>query len=91
MTAAERLGVPAPEAAVRFNGAAMVAGGVALCANVLPRVAATGLLAALVPTTIAGHAFWKMEPDDPARGIQKIQALKNLALIGGLGLVASGA
>lgn len=88
VAAAERLGVPSPEAAVRLNGAVMVAGGAALCTNVLPRAAATGLIAALVPTTLAGHAFWTMDADDPARITQRIQVLKNLGLAGALAQIA---
>lgn len=77
------LGIPYPEAAVRLNGAAMVAGGAALGLGILPRAAATGLVASLVPTTLAGHRFWAHE--DPAkRKTNRIQFLKNLGLLGGL-------
>jgi putative oxidoreductase len=85
---AAALGVPNPEAAVRFNGGAMVAGGVALGLGVLPRTAAAGLAASLVPTTLAGHAFWSHE-DPGARKTNRIQFLKNLGLLGGLVAVAS--
>lgn len=86
---AEDMGVPQAEMAVRANGAAMVLGGAALATGVLPRVAAAGLIASLIPTTVAGHAFWKI--DDPStRTVQRIQVLKNLGLIGGLALVAGG-
>lgn len=85
---ATRLGLPSPETAVRFNGAAMAVGGAALVANVYPRAAATGLIASLVPTTLAGHAFWNLDADDPGRTVQRIQVLKNLALIGALAQVA---
>ncbi len=81
--AAAELGLPEPELMVRINGAAMVAGGAALVANVLPRWAAAGLIASLVPTTLAGHAFWKHD-DEAARGGQRIQFLKNVGLAGGL-------
>lgn len=85
---AERLGLPNPEAAVRLNGAAMVAGGAALILNVVPRLAAAGLAASLVPTTLAGHPFWN--EDDPAvRTGHRIQALKNAGLLGGLLAVAA--
>jgi putative oxidoreductase len=85
---AEELGLPQPETAVRLNGAAMVAGGAALMLNVFPRLAAAGLAASLVPTTMAGHAFWKDE--DPAtRKGNRIQVLKNAGLIGGLLSVAA--
>ena len=84
---AEVLGLPEPELAVRFNGVAMAAGGAALILDVFPRLAATGLAASLVPTTVAGHAFWKDE--DPARRTaNRIQVLKNTGLIGGLLTVA---
>lgn len=86
--AAADLGLPRPETAVRVNGAAMVAGGAALSLNVLPRSAALGLIASLVPTTIAGHGFWKH--DDPGtRTTQRVQALKNLGLVGGLLAIAT--
>ncbi|UMG94703.1 DoxX family membrane protein [Nocardioides sp. TF02-7] len=88
VAAAADLGLPRAEAAVRFNGAAMALGGAALVTGVLPRAAAWGLVASLVPTTVAGHAFWK--DDDPAtRKANRIQCLKNLGLAGGLLLVAS--
>src|SRR6478609_9278134 len=49
------------ELAVRAHGAAMVAGGIALALDVQPRLAALGLIAALIPTTLAGHPFWNEE------------------------------
>jgi putative oxidoreductase len=77
------LGIRDPETAVRVNGAAMTAGGVALGLGILPRAAAAGLAVSLVPTTLAGHAFWNH--DDPgARKTNRIQFLKNLGLLGGL-------
>lgn len=85
---AEEFGVPNPEMAVRANGAAMVLGGSALALGVFPRAAATGLAVSLVPTTLAGHAFWKV--DDPVvRNTQRIQVLKNMALAGGLLTIAA--
>jgi putative oxidoreductase len=80
---AAALGVPNPAAAVRFNGVAMAAGGVALGLGVLPRTAATGLAASLIPTTLAGHAYWQHE-DPAARKQNRIQFLKNAGLLGGL-------
>ncbi|HLI68148.1 MAG TPA: DoxX family protein [Ktedonobacteraceae bacterium] len=79
-------GLPNPKVAVELNGAAMVAGGTMLALGIMPRLAAAGLIASLVPTTIVGHAFWKEEPG-PARETQKIQFFKNLGLLGGLLLV----
>jgi|SRR5579884_2765200 len=83
---AAALGLPDPALVVRANGAAMVVGGVALALNVLPKLAAAGLVASLIPTTIAGHPFWR-EEQPAARNGQLIQFLKNTGLLGGLVLV----
>lgn len=88
VTVAAQFGVPKPEVAVRLNGAAMAAGGAALIVGVQQRAAALGLLGSLVPTTLAGHPFWN-ESDPNVRANQRVQALKNLGLIGGLlGVIA---
>ena len=83
VTAADQFGMPNPELAVRLNGAAMTVGGAALIVGVQQRAAALGLVASLIPTTLAGHPFWN-ESDPKMRANQRIQALKNLGLIGGL-------
>lgn len=84
---AARLGLPLePELAVRLNGATMLAAGVALALGVRPRLAAATLAASLVPTTLAGHPFWR-EEDPDARRQQRIHCLKNLGLFGGTLLV----
>jgi putative oxidoreductase len=78
--AAMRSKVPLPEddeLLVRANAAVQVAAGALLAAGLAQR------LSALVPTTLAGHAYWSL--DDPAaRKAQRIQFHKNMALIGGL-------
>ncbi|MCI7551512.1 MAG: DoxX family protein [Actinomycetaceae bacterium] len=83
-------GFPYPEETVRANGAAMVLGGAALTLGILPRAAALGLVASLVPTTVTGHAFWKIA-DDKQRKVQQINFLKNLGMAGGLIAVATSA
>lgn len=85
---ADDFGIPNPELAVRLNGSAMVVGGVALAVGVLPRLAALGLATSLVPTTLAGHAYWKMDDPMTARA-NRLHAFKNLSLIGGLLVVAA--
>jgi putative oxidoreductase len=71
---------------VQLNATAMVAGGLLLLTP-LRRAAAVAIMAALVPTTLAGHPYWSI--DDPAqRGQQRTQFLKNLGLLGGLLLAA---
>jgi uncharacterized membrane protein YphA (DoxX/SURF4 family) len=72
---------------VRLNGAAEVLGGVALASGNGRRLGALVLAASLVPTTLAGHAFWQ-ETDPAARANNKIHFLKNLGLLGGLLLAA---
>ncbi|WP_433611926.1 DoxX family protein [Dactylosporangium sp. CA-139114] len=75
------------ETLVRINGAAQVAGGVLLATGHATRPAALLLAGSLVPTTLAGHAFWEIEnPQDRAQ--QRIQFMKNLGLMGGLLLAA---
>jgi putative oxidoreductase len=83
--AAIRRVVPLPEdeVVVRGNAAVQVAGGAMLALGVLPRLSALALIGSMVPTTLAGHAYWSAE--DPAvRKLQRIHFHKNLAMIGGL-------
>ena len=86
---AANVGVPNPDLAVRANGAALVIGGAALALNVAPRAAATLFACCLIPTTLAGHPFWK-ETSETGRAGQQTQFLKNLSMLGGLLFVASG-
>ena len=75
------------EAVVRANGGAQAAAGALLALGIMPRLSATVLAGSMVPTSLAGHAFWKI--DDPVmRKTQRVQFLKNLAMIGGLVAVA---
>jgi putative oxidoreductase len=72
-----------PATLVRVNGAAQVLGGVLLATGRATTPASLVLAASLVPTTLAGHAFWQLE--DPAeRRQQRINFLKNAGLFGGL-------
>ena len=85
---AEKLGLPQDtETLVRLNAGLQVGAGVLLAVDKLPRLAALALLTSLVPTTLAGHAFWK-ESDDDARNMQRTQFLKNASMAGGLLLAA---
>ena len=85
---AAAMGVPEPEVAVVLNGGAMVVAGTALAAGLAPRLSAAVLAGLLVPTTLAGHAFWK-ESEPRARAQQRIQFLKNVCMLGGLVEVVS--
>lgn len=84
---AAAIGVPQPELAVRLNGTTMVVSGTALALGILPRWSALTLVSCLVPTTAAGHAFWKEEAREK-RTPQLIHFLKNVSMVGGLLIVA---
>jgi putative oxidoreductase len=86
---AAALGVPKPELAVTLNGGAMVVAGVALSCGVAPRFMSGVLAGLLVPTTLAGHAYWN-ESDPKVRNQQRTQFLKNLCMLCGLLEVALG-
>ncbi|MEP6650435.1 MAG: DoxX family protein [Lapillicoccus sp.] len=78
------LGLPDDkEMLVRANGVTQMVGGVMLAAGFLPRVGAGAIAASLVPTTLAGHPFWK-EEDPDKRKAQRVQLLKNMAMMGGV-------
>lgn len=87
--AAETLGLPGTKGLVAVTGVAMVVGGISLVLDVLPRVAAGGLAVALVPTTVAGHRFWE-EEDPDVRAAKQTHFVKNVGLVGGLLVLASG-
>ena len=80
-------GISSTEQLVRADGAAKVLGGVALGLGIFPRLAAAGLAASLVPTTLAGHRFWD-ETDPAQRKAQQLQFVKNVSILGGVLLVA---
>ncbi|WP_328859873.1 DoxX family protein [Streptomyces sp. NBC_00306] len=76
------------ERLVRINGAVQLGAGVLLAAGRFPRASALALAASLVPTTLAGHAWWKTEdPEERAR--LRTQFTKNVSLFGGLLIAAA--
>lgn len=84
--AAVRKVVPVPaddELVVRGNAAVQVLAGALLALGRAPRLSALALTGSLIPTTLAGHAYWTTE-DPAARKLQRIQFHKNMAMIGGL-------
>jgi putative oxidoreductase len=84
--ASARAVLPLPEddeLLVRANAAVQVLAGTMLVFGKAQRISALALVGSLIPTTMAGHAFWNIE--DPAkRKTQRIQFHKNMAMIGGL-------
>ena len=78
--------LPVPKDAtgwVRLNGAIHVVGGLMLATGHLPRLTSWTLAATLVPTTVAGHAFWR-ETDPATRKTQRTMFFKNVSMMGGL-------
>ncbi len=71
------------EPAVRANGATMVLGGLSVITGVLPRLGAAAVVGSMIPTTLAGHAFWN-DTDPKQRKANLIQFMKNLGMMGGL-------
>ena len=82
------LGLPNDkELLVRANGVTQMVGGIMLATGFLPRLGAIAIASSLIPTTLAGHPFWK-EEDAAQRKTQRIQFLKNMAMMGGVLLAA---
>lgn len=82
-------GLPAdPATMVKLNASVQLGAAGALALGIAPRLAALTLAGSLVPTTLAGHRFWDIEGDPARRSAQRIQFLKNAAMLGGLLLVA---
>ena len=81
-----RKALPLPaddELIVRANAGVQTGAGGLLALGVLPRLSALALIGSLIPTTLAGHAFWAIE-DPTDRKLQRVQFHKNMAMIGGL-------
>ena len=72
---------------VRINAGVHIAAGLALATGRAPRLSSAALAATVVPTTLAGHAFWKQQ-DKTARTTQMTHFFKNLSMLGGLVLAS---
>ncbi|AWN22362.1 DoxX family protein [Deinococcus irradiatisoli] len=83
----ERAGLPAPELLTQINGGVMAASGVMMTLGIMPRTSALALLASMVPTTVIGHPFWRLEGAE--RQGQMLHFSKNVAMMGGLLLVVA--
>ena len=73
---------------VRLNGGVQFVAGSMLVLGRLPRLSSAALAASLVPTTLAGHRFWE-ETDPSANAQQRVQLMRNVAMLGGLLLAAT--
>jgi len=76
-----------PDTLVKVNAGVQIGGGLLLAVGKLPRLASLALAGSLVPTTLAGHAFWE-ESDSETKAAQRIHFLKNVSLAGGLLIAA---
>lgn len=65
---------------IKASSGTMIGAGSMLALGVAPRLASIALLGALVPTTLAGHAFWEKDGDDAQD--QQIHFLKNVSMAG---------
>lgn len=76
-------GVPSPRAAVFFGGILLLLGGLGVVFGVAPEASLALLIIFLVPVSFKMHAFWK-ETDPNARLMERVQFMKNTALVGAL-------
>jgi uncharacterized membrane protein YphA (DoxX/SURF4 family) len=73
---------------VRINGAVQVSAGVLLATSTAPRPAAAVLAGTLIPATVVGHPFWKIQ-NKAVRHAEQVHFAKNLGLLAGLLLAAA--
>lgn len=64
-----------------------VLGGLSVMLGIQARLGALALVVFLIPTTLIFHDFWRHEGQE--QQVQMIQFVKNLAILGGVLLVAS--
>ncbi|HCB35734.1 MAG: DoxX family protein [Candidatus Taylorbacteria bacterium RIFCSPHIGHO2_02_49_25] len=76
-------GVPEPKMAVFLGGILLLLGGLGIVFGIVPEASLALLIIFLVPVSLKMHAFWK-EPDPNARMMEKVQFMKNMALVGAL-------
>ncbi len=82
-----RLGVPMPEVATWMVIAVEIVGAILLIVGWQTRLAAWGLAAFVIVATYLAHQFWAVDPSQYVNQLNHF--LKNLAVIGGLLLVAA--
>jgi putative oxidoreductase len=80
---AKMKGVPFPAFAQGTTGLMLLLGGSSILFGIYPSVGIVLLVAFLVPVSLMMHNFWKLE-DPQLRMADKINFLKNMALLGAL-------
>jgi putative oxidoreductase len=83
----EKVGIPNSGVLVYVAGAAEVLGGLSLAFGFLTRIGAIGLFVYLIIATLYFHNFWALS--EPDAKTQMVQFMKNLAIMGGLLMVAA--
>jgi uncharacterized membrane protein YphA (DoxX/SURF4 family) len=81
-------GVPMPTVAVMFTGILMIVGGITFLTGVWPKLGAAALALFLIGVTPIMHAFW-MVNDPQMQANEMVNFTKNMALLGGVLVVAS--
>ncbi len=76
-------GVPSPRAAVFMGGILLLLGGLGVIFGIAPEASLALLIIFLVPVSFKMHAFWK-ETDQNAALMERVQFMKNMALVGAL-------
>ncbi|MBB3263259.1 putative oxidoreductase [Azospirillum sp. OGB3] len=83
-------GLPMPMLLAVLGGAVECFGGLAVVLGAWTRLAAAAVVLFTIMATLIAHRYWTYPPE--AQGMQRIQFMKNLAIIGGfLALIAAGA
>lgn len=80
---AQSKGVPEPKAAVFVGGILLLLGGLGIVFGIAPEASLALLIIFLVPVSLKMHAFWK-EADPMRRMTERVQFMKNMALIGAI-------
>jgi putative oxidoreductase len=80
---AKMKGVPFPAIAQGTSGLMLLLGGLSIASGIYPVVGIALLVAFLVPVSLMMHNFWKLR-DPQARMADRVNFLKNVALLGAL-------
>jgi uncharacterized membrane protein YphA (DoxX/SURF4 family) len=80
--------VPAPKLAVSFSGLLLLIGGATIILGRWTNFGLYALILFFIPVTFQMHGFWK-DTDAPTKMSQKIQFMKNLAILGAILMLLS--
>ncbi len=81
-------GVPVPKLAVGFTGLLLIIGGATIILGSWTNFGIYALILFFIPVTFQMHAFWK-ETDPGVKMSQKINFMKNMAILGALLMLLS--